>query len=56
MKVRKARKEAGANFVLLSQSRNMAWQFIKNYLNRPIKILKFLEIHLTTQHQNRLSR
>ena len=31
-------KEAGTNFVLLGQSRNMVGQFKKAYLHRPIKI------------------
>ena len=35
-------EEAGTNFTLLSQSRYMIRQFIKNYLHRPIKILQFL--------------
>ena len=36
---KEAEKEAGTNFVLLFQSRNMVEQFKKTYLHRPIKIL-----------------
>ena len=32
-------KDAGTNFVLLCQSRNMIFQFEKAYLQTPIKIL-----------------
>ena len=35
-------KEAGTNFVLLCQLRNMVGQFKKAYLHRTIKILQFL--------------
>ena len=35
-------REAGSNFVLLFQSRNMVGQFKKSYLHTPIKILHFL--------------
>ena len=36
------RKEGGTNFVLLSCSRIVIWQFIKTYSQRLIKILQFL--------------
>ena len=42
LKVLKARKKAGNNFILLCESRNMVGQFKKAYLDRPIKILHFL--------------
>ena len=42
MKSRKQEKEAGTNFVLLSQPRNMTGRFMKTYLHRPINILEFL--------------
>ena len=35
-------KEAGTNFTLFSQSRNMFRRFMKTYLLRPIKIIQFL--------------
>ena len=35
------RREAGTNFVLLCQSRNMVGQFKKAYLHRSVKILHF---------------
>ena len=38
---KKQEKEAGTNFNFLSQPRNIIGQFIKTYLHRPIKILKF---------------
>ena len=38
----KSKKEAGTNFVLLSQSKNMVRQFKKAFLHRPIKFLHFL--------------
>ena len=38
----KKEKEAGINFVLLYQSRNMTGQFKKAYLQRPIKGLYVL--------------
>ena len=51
----KQEKEAGTNFVLLCQSRNMVGQFKKAYLHRPIKILHFLtpariQKRLTSKH------
>ena len=42
LKVLKAKKEAGTNFVLLCYSRNMVGQFKKAYLQRPVNILHFL--------------
>ena len=42
LKVLKAKKEAGTNFVLLRQSRNIIGQFKKVFLHRLIKILHFL--------------
>ena len=41
-KSKKQKNEAGTNFVLLCQSRNMVGQFKKNYLHRPITILQNL--------------
>ena len=41
LKVLKARKEAGPDFLLLCQSRNMVGPFKKVYLHRPIKIINF---------------
>ena len=38
----KQEKEAGTNFVLLCQSRNMVMQFRKAYLYRPVKIRHLL--------------
>ena len=38
----KQEKEAGTNFTLLSQSRNIMGEFIKMHLHRPVKILQFL--------------
>ena len=42
----KQEKEAGTNFTLLSQLRNIMGGFIKMYLHRPIKILQF---HIPTR-------
>ena len=39
---KKQGKEAGTIFVLLCQSKNLAGQYKKTYLHRPIKILQFL--------------
>ena len=36
--LKKQDKEAGSNFILLCQSRNMVGQLKKAYLHRPIKI------------------
>ena len=41
-KFKKQEKEAGTNFYLLSQWKNLIGRFIKIYLNRPIKILQLL--------------
>ena len=38
----KGKKNAGVNFVLLCQLRNIIEQFKKAYLHRPIRILHFL--------------
>ena len=38
----KQEKEAGTNFLLLCQLRNMVGHFKKTYLQKPIKILYFL--------------
>ena len=35
-------KEAGTNFVLLCQLKNMVGQFKNAYLHRPIRVLHFL--------------
>ena len=35
-------KQAGANFGLLSRSRNMIGWFMKTYLHKPINMLQFL--------------
>ena len=40
-KKNKKKREAGTNFVLLCQSRNMVGQFNKVYLRRSTKILHF---------------
>ena len=37
----KQEKDAGTNFVLLCQSRNMIFEFEKAYLQTPFKILRF---------------
>ena len=42
LKVLNQEKEAGTNFNLFCQSRNMIEQLKKAYLNRPSKILHFL--------------
>ena len=42
LNVLKAKKEAGTNFLLLFQLRNMVAQFKKAYLHRPIRVQHFL--------------
>ena len=42
LKVLKAKKEAGTNFILLCRSKNVVGQFRKAYFYRPVKILHFL--------------